>query len=355
MKPKLLYIMNVNWDWIAQRPHFIARELEKYFDITVVYPTSLRRNYKMLQSNTYKPQKCFPFKYTYRFEHSTYGRKILNSMFLKGVHGDIHEFEFIWISSPLFINFIPNDYSGIILSDYMDDYEALTEDSMKKIIKERELKLFSRASMIYVSSYHLLNYVKKYFKEAIYVPNAVNGKKIYSIEKVQPHEIYKLGYVGTISEWMDWKLILKCINNNRRVQFHFWGPIRCTNIPKNPNIIFHGVVEHEKIYDAIRDTDCLIMPFILNDITYAVDPVKLYEYIGFGKCIISIKYPEVERFMNFVWGYSSDAEFIEHVNKLTNCELQPKYSRKQQIEFINNNTWENRVSEIIQKEPINIK
>lgn len=154
---------------------------------------------------------------------------------------------------------------------------------------------------------------------------------------------------------MDWELILKCINYNRKVQFHLWGPVRCNNIPKNPNIIFHGVVEHERIYDEIKDTDCLIMPFILNDIIYAVDPVKLYEYISFGKCIISIKYPEVERFIDFVWEYESDIEFIELVNRLTTGELQPKYSEKQQIDFINNNTWESRVSEIISKKPLNIK
>lgn len=52
-----------------------------------------------------------------------------------------------------------------------------------------------------------------------------------------------------------------------------------------------------------RNMDCLIMPFILNDIISDVDPVKLYEYISMGKNIISVKYREVKRFEKFVYFY----------------------------------------------------
>ena len=37
-RKKILYIMHVDWNWIKQRPHFIAEELTTWYDIKVVYP-----------------------------------------------------------------------------------------------------------------------------------------------------------------------------------------------------------------------------------------------------------------------------------------------------------------------------
>ena len=36
-KENLIYIMHVDWNWIKQRPHFLAEELNKYFNVKVLY------------------------------------------------------------------------------------------------------------------------------------------------------------------------------------------------------------------------------------------------------------------------------------------------------------------------------
>ena len=41
---KILYIMHIDWDWIKQRPHFIAEELNKSFDVKVLYSYSKDRS-----------------------------------------------------------------------------------------------------------------------------------------------------------------------------------------------------------------------------------------------------------------------------------------------------------------------
>ncbi len=51
------------------------------------------------------------------------------------------------------------------------------------------------------------------------------------------------------------------------------------------------------------------MPFKLNDIVEAVDPVKLYEYINFNKDILTISYKEIERFSKFTYSYDGYDEF----------------------------------------------
>ena len=34
---KILYVMNVEWNWIKQRPHFIAEGLSKNYHVEVLY------------------------------------------------------------------------------------------------------------------------------------------------------------------------------------------------------------------------------------------------------------------------------------------------------------------------------
>ena len=43
MRPRILYIMNVDWDWVMQRPHFLALHLSRSHDVTVMYPYAWRR------------------------------------------------------------------------------------------------------------------------------------------------------------------------------------------------------------------------------------------------------------------------------------------------------------------------
>ena len=98
-----------------------------------------------------------------------------------------------------------------------------------------------------------------------------------------------------------------------------------------------------------RSYDCLIMPFVVNDIVRFVDPVKLYEYIAFGKCIVSIYYPEIERFRDFVFFYRTPEEYRKLLDKLTESGFPPKYTDVQRENFLKENTWNMRYN-ILKKE-----
>ena len=41
---KILYVMHVDWDWIKQRPHFLAEQLSLHFDVRVIYAFARNRS-----------------------------------------------------------------------------------------------------------------------------------------------------------------------------------------------------------------------------------------------------------------------------------------------------------------------
>ena len=87
------------------------------------------------------------------------------------------------------------------------------------------------------------------------------------------------------------------------------------------------------------------MPFQINELILSVDPVKLYEYINFGKNILSVRYKEIERFKDFVFFYDDYASFISQIKKMKE-QLSTIYNNEERIKFLQKNTWEKRASSI---------
>ena len=279
---KMLYMCAVEWKWIAQRPQFLEMELEKDFEITVLSPIHVLKKIKT-QKNTELPERFMEFSLL------PYQEKVgiisgLSKALFKGKVKNIDEYDYVWLGSALFGKYIPEDYKGTVIFDYMDDCISMQPNpKMKAAYTKQQEKLTQRADLICASSEYLIGLLPENVKQkTILVRNAFRGKEIIPPTKIKADDVIKIGYVGTIAEWMDWGLLERCREKLGNVEYHFWGPVNSR--PENEEgFVFHGVVEHSAIPEEIKDMHALMMPFIVNDIVKAVDPVKLYEYISYGK------------------------------------------------------------------------
>jgi len=122
------------------------------------------------------------------------------------------------------------------------------------------------------------------------------------------------------------------------VNYHLIGP--ANQRMEHEQVRYLGSIPHDKLGEEVKELDCLAMPFVVNEIVACVDPVKLYEHIAFGKCIISVYYLEIERFGEFAYFYETSEEYVELLHKLAEKGFPPKYSEEQQREFLKNNTWD---------------
>jgi hypothetical protein len=87
------------------------------------------------------------------------------------------------------------------------------------------------------------------------------------------------------------------------------------------------------------------MPFIVNRLIEAVDPVKLYEYIAFGLPSLAPRYAETERFVPFVNLYNDTDDAIT----ITETLLAKSYSEKSvenREKFLLANSWKKRSTQI---------
>lgn len=346
----ILYIMNVDWNWIKQRPHFLAEELEKYFKVKILYQHRYKRKgfQKRKLSKAIMPVFVIP-----KGEKNFLSRKINSKIWSMVISllNYIEKYQYIYITFPSQIEYVKN-FKGKLIYDCMDNHCAFIQDEDKKNkLIDQERKLVNKATIILCSSNKLKEqllerYGKKIESKIQIVRNGYDGKILENSLKSSNNDHLVISYVGTISNWFDFETILKSTVDFPDIEYRLYGPYEENAIPKNiKNIKFMGVIEHDKIFDYIKNSDCLIMPFKVNDIIEAVDPVKLYEYINYNKNIISVYYKEIERFKDFVYFYK-DYEGLKKILQSIIVNNQIIYNQDQRKAFLLSNTWSNRGKEI---------
>lgn len=352
---KILYISGIDWNWIKQRPQIIGEGLSKYYDTYVVYPKSYRRH--NLTKETTREHRYFhlmdrikiPFSGTYRIMNylDFFCQQQNTKKMIRRIKPDI-----IYISHPRDYFKEIEKFSGLVIYDYMDNYEQLANDyATKKIIKKYEEKVISRADIILCTSKYLKKQLsKKYIKETSKISIVRNGYlggvlDIQNNKKIEKDSL-DIAYVGTVGPWFDFNTLAQIVELRPNIVFHIFGPIaKEVSTPSNKNFVFEGVIEHSEIYNAIKECDALIMPFCVNEIVKAVDPVKLYEYINFNKPIISVYYDEIERFRPFVMFYNGLTDLIGIFDRFFTEDILA-YSDKERLRFLEENNWNSRIKQI---------
>lgn len=346
---KIAYLMNVEWNWIKQRPHFLAQELGRDNRVTVFYPHRYRRSQMQKRNETalhLVPVYGIPFlgRFPKLAGINTALRNFVIRCRIKRQQPDL-----IYTTFPDQLGAIPKSYRGKVVYDCMDNYPEFSSDpKAQQAICRQEQALLSRAAAVFVSSLRLReNLCRRYGckeNEITLVRNGFNGTRIEPQPKQEDTGYFDICYFGTVSSWFDFDNVLASLKQYPDIRFILYGPAEVP-IPNHERLIYRGIVEHAQLYESVRDTDCLIMPFVVNELILAVDPVKLYEYINFNKPIICCRYPEVERFAPFVEFYTDGESFLQAIAAVKSQEA-PKYSQQQRIEFLQDNSWSGR-AEII--------
>ena len=349
---KILYLMNLDWYWIKQRPQYIAENLSEYNDVFVVYKRSYRRK-DLQKEKTQSKVKLVPlytspnflnkykiFKKTYYYFIKKKIKKLIKKL-QPGV---------IYFSSIFPVDVIPKDYDGKILYDCMDDYSVLETRSVER----EEKDLISKSDIVLVTSENLRQVIIRRYGQQIkrklfLVRNGFNGPKI-NLNDISTKENKKnsatISYIGTVSRWFDFKILEASLNKYPQLEYKIIGPVdKNIKVPQNSRIHFLGTIEHDDLYEHIKNDIALVMPFKLNKIVESVDPVKLYEYINFDKNIITIKYNEIDRFKPFVYFYDNEVDYCKRIGQVLS-DSSIKYNQILRNEFLDKNSWKERVKRI---------
>ena len=348
---KILYISHTSWNSIKQRPHFLAENLvTKKTEVHVSYKWSPKK-YNYSKNKTFlklfpclfSPFSLLKFKIFFLFD-------TLFWKYFFCILDNIYNYKFVIVTHPLLYRYTTKMKSKIIF-DCCDDNELFyKKGKLKDLIKTENLALLSNSNLNIFSSENLLNLYKKNGKKNLLVRNAhslnlINKKNLKENPKKKNYEMFNIFYFGTVSSWFDTSLIKTVLKKIDSVKFTIIGPIDSIKI-KNDRVEYIKPMKHDKLLNFSTKADAFIMPFIVNDLIKSVDPVKLYEYLTFKVPVISVYYPEIKFFTEFVNFYLNKKEVIILIKNIIKKKTINKSILKKRHKFLIKNTWKYRSNQI---------
>jgi glycosyltransferase involved in cell wall biosynthesis len=156
-----------------------------------------------------------------------------------------------------------------------------------------------------------------------------------------------IGFMGLIESenWIDVQLVADLSTAHPEWSFVFIGPsyLDMTHLGKIKNLHFIGPVPYEELPPYVWAFDVGIIPFLLNRLTLACNPIKLFEYFCAGKPVVSTPLPEVIRFEPLATIARTADEFGIAIERLlTNDD---EGTRQKRMETASKFTWQKLIEE----------
>jgi hypothetical protein len=245
-----------------------------------------------------------------------------------------------------------------IIYDYVDEIEAFSANTTK-LHSEHE-RLLKDAQLVITSAYQLYEQVIQYRTDALLCPNGVDYElftmgdksKLKTPPDMAPISEFGrpiIGYYGALARWFDYALMTKVASLRPDLSFVLIGPDYDSTLPPElldmPNVYWLGVKPYHEIPIYLHHFDVAIIPFIVNEVTNAVSPLKLFEYMAAQKPVVITPMRESSQYPGVLLA-STATEFAHQLDKALNLREDTAY-RALLKQLALENTWQARAKQIL--------
>lgn len=195
------------------------------------------------------------------------------------------------------------------------------------------------ADIVLVASEPLYNLRKETRPDIYLVRNGCTSKPQIKHEKPSAYDCQKVVlFTGAIGQWVDVELMEKIAKEH--VLYVVGEPF---GKPLPRGVRFINSVSHDKLMPFIQHADCCILPFDNSNVAKYSCPIKTYEYLQFGKPVVSTDIPESRYLANDwpVFVSKTHDEFLLNIHRALNLNNNPQTEN-----FINEHSWDARWKDI---------
>lgn len=183
------------------------------------------------------------------------------------------------------------------------------------------------------------------FRNTYYMRNGIDPQRFNNIPAAKlPFKRPIIGYIGTISKWINYEALGFLIRNHPDWTFLIYGASFKNKLPGHfpvhPNCHFLGPLKPDDVPSTILSFD-VALNLYKNKPWLDVDSMKIYEYLAAGIPVVSWEYhPHLKKdfdgLLNLV---RNEKELGSEIEKILKNDVKPgKHDA-----FIRNSTWEIRV------------
>jgi len=238
--------------------------------------------------------------------------------------------------------------SSVIVYDCMDDWD--TFENLGNFNRTEEVPLAEECDVLAVTAARLHEKFADRGREAVLIRNGADFEFFRTAEPLPELSGIRrpiVGYFGAIADWIDLDLVYEVAKSRPDYSFVLAGQVfsRDTSALQSlPNVRLLGSRPYEQMPSLLAGFDVCIIPFLLNQVTHATDPVKLYEYLSQGKPVVATDMSELRAWSDLVYLARGSEEFATQLD-IAVAESDPGLKARR-IEFARTNSWPSRVADL---------
>ena len=235
-----------------------------------------------------------------------------------------------------------------LVYDCMDEWDNFP-GMASKLLSEEQL-LIREADLLVVSGQQLWDKHSPLNSNSVLARNATDFEHFHN---PPPNDLLSdvsgpvIGYFGAIAEWFDLALVESLAAKRPEWTFVLIGGIFNVDVKgleALPNVRVLGQKPYELMPAYLQHFDVCMIPFQVNAITEATDPVKFYEYVSQGKPVVATRMPELFPYRDHLYIADDEEDFMAKLESALQ-ERDPA-AVERRIELARQNTWTNRVDAV---------
>lgn len=252
----------------------------------------------------YQPGKCLPQLYRPAFLASWVAKeRVRRAVALLRRRGCKTIVFYLWRSN--FDYVLDSDSYDLSCYHIVDEYSFSPSEQP---LDSREVQLIKRVDQVFIHSPALLDRKGHFNPHTLFVPNGVNYQA-FAASQAEPADLReiphpRIGYVGHIKTQLDFQIFYDLATRHPEWSLVLVGPrgflgadaAMVDRMAALPNVYFLGSKAVDVVCAYPQHMDVCLLPYVMDDYTKYIYPLKLHEYLASGKPVVGTPIRSLESF-----------------------------------------------------------
>lgn len=254
------------------------------------------------------------------------------------------------VDYPFWLPLVRRLNNNVVLYDCMDDYSSFINAG--RPVRELEADLIREAEVVVCSSARLCERAQALGRDGNLIRNGVDPHHFGARPEqlaIEP-DGHTIGYYGGITERTDVELIAyaaHCLPDARFVLIGRNDGADLSALLALPNVILVGEIPYRQLPSFLHAFDVCILPYRRCDRSLSSDPVKVWEYLGVGKPVVAVRFPEIEHLQGVITLTEGPDEFVNGIREALAHNSPGQQAQRRAVAA--NNTWNARCGQMLQR------
>lgn len=296
----------------------------------------------------WRPPLLPPGRY-YSLTLNRWGQRLLARRLQPVLHALEFSSPLLWLYPPHSAPLLGCFHEPLAVYHCIERFVGGQSGRKREVMLAQETELLRRVDLVFVHAEGLRQLYAPLAQRLYLSPSAADVAHFQSTTAVHPAIAAlpqpRLGVIGTLDGRIDVTLLEALARARPDWQLVLVGPVRPGRVDLGPlmacaNVHWLGAQPFATLPALANGLDVLLLPYVHNELTDFISPIKLYEYLAVGKAIVSVDLPEVRALRDWVAIAETPAAFVQAVSAALAEETPALQAARRRVAW--QHTWDSR-------------